>query len=627
MPAKHALVIGNSDFADPKLARLVTPAEDATDFAAVLRAGEIGGFDSVTALVNETAENVRTAIEAFFADKGPNDLLLLYFSGHGIRDDQGQLYLAVKDTQTNRLRSKAIPAAFITESMDHSRSRRQVLILDCCHSGAFAQGAKAAVGVSAGTGPAFEGTGFGRVVLTASDSTQYAWEGERIVGEAQNSVFTKFLVEGLQTGAADADRDGQITIDELYDYVFERVRAATPKQTPGKWTYRQQGDLILARSVRPPAELPREVSEAAANPSPEVRVEAVRRLSDLLRGADREVASLARSALEGLAADSSRRVATAASAILAAAQPSTPTDPLAPLKRYAAPLIGLALLVLVSAGWLIAQSGLLAIPPTGQPTVDVVQATVIAAQTNTAQAQFNAALVTQQAHSRQTQTVIAQTAEAFAVTASAFETQRADAANAQTQVALDATATESVLVSDLDNDGLSYRDELQRGTRPDTADTDGDGLLDGADPDPLRAPTATPAFTPTATATATRTPTATSIAAPFLGNWVIEKAAATTLTRLSISVDSTTITVQAWDAATTKCEWGKVTTSLSDAEDGVLTAEWAARGETHTLRRAEAKLQLTRVSKTAKTIETFVRESRLTSSVALGPCPGVFKSP
>ncbi|MGQ0600639.1 MAG: caspase family protein, partial [Anaerolineales bacterium] len=135
MPHKHALVIGSSEFTDPKLARLITPAEDATDLATVLQAVEIGGFDSVTALVNESVENVRTAIEAFFADKGLDDLLLLYFSGHGIRDDQGQLYLAVKDTQTHRLRSKAIPANFITESMDHSRSRRQVLILDCCHSG------------------------------------------------------------------------------------------------------------------------------------------------------------------------------------------------------------------------------------------------------------------------------------------------------------------------------------------------------------------------------------------------------------------------------------------------------------------------------------------------------------
>jgi uncharacterized caspase-like protein len=98
--------------------------------------------------------------------------------------------------------------------MDRSFSKRQVLVLDCCHSGAFAHGAKSAQGVSVGTAEAFEGTGLGRVVLTATDSTQYAWEGDQVIGDAQNSLFTHFLVEGLKTGAADKDADGVVTVDE-----------------------------------------------------------------------------------------------------------------------------------------------------------------------------------------------------------------------------------------------------------------------------------------------------------------------------------------------------------------------------------------------------------------------------
>ena len=70
-----------------------------------------------------------------------------------------------------RLRSTAIQSDYIRDAMEQSRSKRQVLILDCCHSGAFAQGSKAMTGESAGTGPAFEGIGYGRVVLTATDAT------------------------------------------------------------------------------------------------------------------------------------------------------------------------------------------------------------------------------------------------------------------------------------------------------------------------------------------------------------------------------------------------------------------------------------------------------------------------
>ncbi len=222
MGRKVALVIGNSEYDDASLARLITPSEDVNDLATLLKSPEVGGFDEVLALVNEAATSVRKAIARLFKEKSPDDLLLLYFSGHGVLDDQGHLYLAVKDTERDLLSGTAIPANFITGEMDRSRSRRQVLVLDCCHSGAFARGSKGAVGASVGTASAFEGTGYGRVVLTATDATQYAWEGDQVIGRADNSVFTHYMIQGLQTGEADQDRDGRITLDEL---IRLRVRA------------------------------------------------------------------------------------------------------------------------------------------------------------------------------------------------------------------------------------------------------------------------------------------------------------------------------------------------------------------------------------------------------------------
>jgi hypothetical protein len=311
MSRKLALIIGNSEYQDPTLARLVTPNEDVNDLAEVLRAPEIGEFDEVTTLVNEPSANIRLEVESFFAEKKPDDLLVLYFSGHGVRDDQGQLYLAVKDTRHNRLRATAIPATFITDGMDHSRSRRQVLILDCCHSGAFAQGAKGAPGASVGTASAFEGTGYGRVVLTATDSTQYAWEGDEVIGEAENSVFTHYLIEGLRTGAADMDADGRITLDELYDYVYEQVVNKTPKQTPGKSSYKQQGEFVIARNPRPvvkPVELPAELRQAIESPFAGMREGVVRELERLLYGSHPGLTLAAFDALRRLAEDDSRRV-------------------------------------------------------------------------------------------------------------------------------------------------------------------------------------------------------------------------------------------------------------------------------------------------------------------------------
>jgi uncharacterized caspase-like protein len=322
MSRKFALIIGNSDYQDRRLSTLVTPNEDANDLAEVLRTPNIGGFAEVVTLVNETSANIRLEIETFFSDKKRDDLLLLYFSGHGVRDDQGYLYLAVKDTRHNRLRATAIPASYITSEMDTSRSQRQVLILDCCHSGAFAQGMKGTPGESVGTASAFKGTGYGRVVLTASDSTQYAWEGEgdQVVGEAENSVFTHYLIEGLRTGAADRDADGQIGLDELYDYVFQQVVTRTPKQTPHIWLFGQEGQITIAQNPHPvqpkPAELPLELRQLIESPIASARHAAIKELSSLLSGSIPGLALAAQQALTRLVEDDSRSVAHAASQVL-----------------------------------------------------------------------------------------------------------------------------------------------------------------------------------------------------------------------------------------------------------------------------------------------------------------------
>jgi uncharacterized caspase-like protein len=274
MGRKLALIIGNSRYDDTGLARLPTADVDVREFAGVLRSPDIGQFDEIAELPDMGLAVVRRSIAQFFSEARKDDLLVFYFSGHGVKDENGQLYLAVRDTELKLLSGTSIEAAFITAQMDRSHSKRQVLIFDCCHSGAFSQGTKASAAQVVGTGPTFEGTGYGHIVLTATDSTQYAWEGDRIIGNSDKSVFTHYILQGLKTGEADRNGDGVITVDELYDYVYEQVVRETPKQTPGKWSYKQQGDIVVAKNPNPhlrPTTLPLEllqamVESAATNP-------------------------------------------------------------------------------------------------------------------------------------------------------------------------------------------------------------------------------------------------------------------------------------------------------------------------------------------------------------------------
>jgi parallel beta-helix repeat protein len=131
--------------------------------------------------------------------------------------------------------------------MDNCASKRQLLILDCCHSGAFRRGiTKATVGQPVETSQRFAGEG--RIVLAASDATQYAYDGDDLEGAGKPSLFTRYLIEGLASGAADADRNGEITVDELYLYAHDRVSADQPDQTPIKSNYNQRGAFVIAQS-------------------------------------------------------------------------------------------------------------------------------------------------------------------------------------------------------------------------------------------------------------------------------------------------------------------------------------------------------------------------------------------
>ncbi len=126
MAGKYALLIGNTQYDDSTLSRLTSPSGDVQELASVLRLPDIGVFDDVTTLLNASSDTVRKQIATFFDQKAPDDLLLLYFSGHGVRDDNGKLYFAVRDSQARFLRASAIPASYLSEEMDDTHSKRVV---------------------------------------------------------------------------------------------------------------------------------------------------------------------------------------------------------------------------------------------------------------------------------------------------------------------------------------------------------------------------------------------------------------------------------------------------------------------------------------------------------------------
>lgn len=256
---RSALIIATDRYADPSLAELRSPARDADVLERVLADPSIGDY-RVRRLLNGSVQAVREAVEDFFADRDPGDALLLYLSCHGVKDEEGRLCFAATDTLLSRLQSRSVPAEFIAREADRSRSRHIVLMLDCCFSGAFPEGLQARSGDHLSLAPLDPDTrpARGWAVITSCTAMEHAFEvrGETVTGKtltaAAPSVFTAAVVQGLSTGEADGDQDGWVSVDDLYDYVLDRVREQTAHQTPEK-KGAVRGRLIVARNPQQPS--------------------------------------------------------------------------------------------------------------------------------------------------------------------------------------------------------------------------------------------------------------------------------------------------------------------------------------------------------------------------------------
>jgi hypothetical protein len=305
---RHALLIATESYADPALRRLTAPGGDARALEAVLSDPSIAGFE-VTTLIDQPHHVVGEAIGEFYRVRRRDELTLLYFTGHGVKDDDGSLYLAMANTRRDSLMFTALAAELVDRAMAGCPSRQKVLVLDCCYSGAFPAGKLAKAGTDVHTLERFQGRG--RAVLTASDATQYSFEGDSVVGSAARSVFTRHLVAGLRDGSADLDGDGDVTVDELYSYVHERVVAEMPRQRP-KHQSDVEGRIVLARNPR--WTLPEYLSHGLASPIAADRLSALEGLKRLNRVGNEVVRARTAAEIRKLTDDDSRTVSAAAQA-------------------------------------------------------------------------------------------------------------------------------------------------------------------------------------------------------------------------------------------------------------------------------------------------------------------------
>ncbi len=239
--AKVALLIGVSEYGSG-LNPLPGAVRDVEAVQQVLQPLEMGGFDEVKLLANPNPPVMREAIEALFSGRTKDDLVLLFFCGHVVQDDSGKLYFSTsitcKSPKADLIGVSAIPASFLHDLMSSSPCQRQVVILDCCLSSASTQEMitdDATVDIKTQLG------GQGRAILASFASPLNSFDSE----DYDHSVYTRYLVEGIRTGAADLDGDGWISVDELHEYASNRVQAVAPAVKPTFYRVEDRYKILL----------------------------------------------------------------------------------------------------------------------------------------------------------------------------------------------------------------------------------------------------------------------------------------------------------------------------------------------------------------------------------------------
>lgn len=197
-------------------------------------------LDDVQVLLNEQA--TRSSIEqAIFHDLAgkskPGDEVFIFFSGHGGRtsdqngdeEDGFDEYLVPHDGILGKPETMILDDTF-ARWMQELSGRKVAIFMDNCYSGGASKGVKSI------TPPGAKGTDYdgievevrrtkdlgqqNTIVLAACQANQLAWE---MPPAQKGSVLTHYLLEALQDKKSDADQDGQLTVQEAYQYVQQKV--------------------------------------------------------------------------------------------------------------------------------------------------------------------------------------------------------------------------------------------------------------------------------------------------------------------------------------------------------------------------------------------------------------------
>lgn len=248
---RHALVIGNGDYAE--LGKLRNPANDARDMAAALRGL---GFE-VKLLVDADLASMEDAVIRLGSSlaQSSDSMGFFFYAGHGVQSG-GVNYLIPADARIpgeTFLKTKALPAQSVLDTIASSRNALNVVVLDACRDNPFSWGRSGSRGLSVvGAQPA------GSIIAYATRAGSIAQDGQ-----GRNGVFTSELLKQIGTPG--------LEINEVFKRTGKAVQTTTAgKQVPA--VYNQFFDSAYLAGAKAASAAPAVTAPAAPPPAPTLTV-------------------------------------------------------------------------------------------------------------------------------------------------------------------------------------------------------------------------------------------------------------------------------------------------------------------------------------------------------------------
>ena len=287
-PKLYAVAMGVSQYDRPEWC-LKYAAKDATDLIGKLKAKAVSSYSEVKPLLltdKEVTKESATKIKEFLSTATIDDTVLIFMAGHGLLDDKYDYYFGTTDIDPAKPSERGMPYEAIDTILAEVPSLKKALLMDTCHAGELDQDEKKELAASDGKGvpvatntslngkvamrsigtrgmtvKAVEGAkgkndwyeklqdmfvdlrrGSGATVISSSQGAEYAFESS----EQSNGLFTYSLMEALD-GKATPNKDSQITISSVGDYVKKRVQDLTKgKQNPNLRGVNLEEDFALS---------------------------------------------------------------------------------------------------------------------------------------------------------------------------------------------------------------------------------------------------------------------------------------------------------------------------------------------------------------------------------------------